>query len=167
MRKSYQALHVAMIALGIFTSMPESYSEELLSLIPGIAKSVVVEDAVAGKFTSIVGNPKIADVIFVPKNALWFIGLVEGTTNFIMVDNDTGLEMYSTIIVVENEDIYTNRVHVHNKPRLAGYTVYRCDPRCLQLREITASEPATLPAGHLRFPDDADRAVHPSNGPCC
>jgi hypothetical protein len=111
-----------------------------------MAESVPVNGASAGNFTSIIGNPKIADVTFGPKNTLWFIGLAEGTTNVIMLDNSTGDVMYRADIQVG----YPNYVHIHNKAILTSHTRYRCNPTCTYVDEITADEPAPLPSGHLR-----------------
>lgn len=146
MRKSSQALRLAVIAFGTVASISASYAEESLRLTPGIARSVVLKGAAEGNFSSIIGDPKIADVTFGPKNTLWFVGLTEGTTNIIVLENSTGKEMYSAIITVENG----NQVRVHNKVMLTSYTIYRCGPACTFEREVTAAEPAPLPRGHLQ-----------------
>jgi Flp pilus assembly secretin CpaC len=72
--------------LGTFSSVLTAHSAETLRLGLGMAESVLVKGASAGNFTSIIGDPKIADVTFGPRNTLWFIGLAEGTTNVIMLD---------------------------------------------------------------------------------
>ena len=161
MRKSSQALCLAVIVLGTFSSVLPARSAEALRLTLGIAKSVVVEGATAGNFSSIIGDPKIADVTFGPKNTLWFIGLAEGTTNIIMLDNSTGREMYSAIIVVGD----TNRVHIHNKKVLTSYTVYRCDPICVYVDEVTAKEPAPLPIGHSQSSGTIETVAPPASPP--
>jgi hypothetical protein len=144
MRDSSQALCLAVIALGSLTSVSASHGEDLLRLAPGIAKSVVVEGAAAGKFTSIIGDPKIADFTFGPKNTFWFVGKTEGTTNVIVVDTETARELYSATIEVGG----LNLVHIHNKAVLTSYTIYRCTPTCQYVGEVTAAEPAPLPRGY-------------------
>jgi hypothetical protein len=121
-----------------------SHSEELLKLAPGVAKSVVVDGAEAGRITSIIGDTKIADVTFGPKNTFWFVGKMEGTTNVIVADNVTGKELYKATITVGPD----NLVHIHNKALLTSYTIYRCNPACRYVGELTAKEPAPLPRGY-------------------
>ncbi len=144
MKNSSQALCLAAIVLGSLASVSASHSEELLKLTPGVAKSVVVNGADAGKFTSIIGDPKVADFTFGPKNTLWFVGKAEGSTNVIILENDTGKELFSATIEVGD----LNRVHIHNKALLTSYTIYRCTPTCVYVNEVTAEEPAPLPKGH-------------------
>jgi hypothetical protein len=123
---------------------PALHSEELLRLTPGTARSVVVDAAEDGNFVSIIGNPQIADVTFGPKNTFWFIGLTEGTTNIIVLDTKSGKEMYNAVIKVRDP----NLVRVYNKSLITSHTVYRCDPLCVYLKEVTAEEPTALPRGH-------------------
>jgi Pilus formation protein N terminal region len=144
MTASSRTLRLAAIALAPLVWVSAARSEETLKLAPGFAHSVIVNGATAGKFTLIIGNPKIADVTFGPKNTFWFIGLTEGVTNILVLDNETGNEMYNARIEVGGLD----RVHVHNKSLLTSYTTYKCAPGCEFVNETTAEEPAPLPRGH-------------------
>ena len=148
MRGFSQALRLGVIALASLTWMSASSGEQVLKLTPGFAKSVTVDGAAAGKVTSIIGDPKVADVTFGPKNTFWFVGLIPGATNIIVLNNDTGNEVYSARIEVD--DVTQNRVHIHNKKLLTSYTTYECAPDCAYLGEVTATEPAPLPRGHLQ-----------------
>lgn len=145
MKASPQTIRFAVTALASLSLMSAARSEEVLKLIPGFAKSVVVPNAASGNFTAIIGDPKVADFTYGPRNTFWFIGLKEGTTNVLVLNKDTGAEMYNARIEIGGE----GRMQVHNKAQLTSYTVYRCNPGCLFVDEVTAKEPAPLPRGHL------------------
>jgi len=145
MKASPQTLGLAAIALVSLNLMSAARGEEVLKLIPGFARSVVVPNSAIGNFTAIIGDPKVADFTYGPRNTFWFVGLKEGATNVIVLNKDTGAEMYNARIEIGSE----GRVQIHNKAVLTSYTVYRCNPGCLLVDEITAKEPAALPRGHL------------------
>ena len=145
MRASSQALRLAAIAIAALSFVSAARSEDLLKLAPGFARSVVVPGAVTGNFSAIIGDPKVADFTYGPKNTFWFVGLKEGTTNVLVLNKDTGDEMYNARIEIGGE----GRVQVHNKAMLTSFTVYRCTPGCMYVDEVAAKEPAPLPRGHF------------------
>jgi hypothetical protein len=91
---------IALAALALLIGAPQVYSEELLTLRPGIVTTVRVPQAANGGFTGFVGDPQIADVYYGPKNVFMFVGKRIGTTNFIAIDNENGGELYKATLRV-------------------------------------------------------------------
>jgi hypothetical protein len=121
-----------------------TYGDELLKLTPGLATIVQVAGADKGKFTSIIGDPAIADVVFGPHNTFMFVGKKEGITNIVVLNDDNAAEIYRARIEVGDVD----RVKIYNKALLTSFTSYRCTPDCEYVNEVTAAEPAPLPKGY-------------------
>jgi hypothetical protein len=63
----------------------------------------------------------------------------------LVLNKDTGAEMYNATIEIGDE----GRMQIHNKALLTSYNIYRCNPGCFFVDEVTAKEPAALPRGHL------------------
>ncbi len=109
--------------------------------------SVRVTGGDKGKFTAIVGDPTIADVVFGPQNTFLFIGKKEGITNIIVLNDADGTEMYNARIEVGSTEV--GLAKIYNKALVTSYTLYKCTPDdCDYVREVTASEPARLPLGY-------------------
>ena len=109
--------------------------------------AVQVTGADKGKFTAIMGDPTVADVVFGPQNTFMFVGKKEGITNIIVLKDSNGTELYNARIEVGSAELGLTKIY--NKALVTSYTLYKCTPGdCDYVREITASEPAQLPRGY-------------------
>jgi hypothetical protein len=93
------ALAAVMTAALAWTFPAES--AETLNILPGFAMALRVPGADSrGKFTAIIGKPDIADITYGPQNVFLLVGKTVGTTNMVVLNNDTGAEIYNATIVV-------------------------------------------------------------------
>ena len=116
-----QKLFVGLNALALlaFTSM--AHGDEVLKILPGYARVVKVPGATSkGNFTAIIGDPKVADFTYGPKNTFMFIGKTAGTTNIVVISNDSGTEIYNATILVGTGKEVNVRVYA-GTPGSSGY----------------------------------------------
>jgi hypothetical protein len=135
-----------------------SSRQELLKIAPGFAitKKVAAADNKTD-LTAIAADTDIAEIVIGPLNTFVLKGKKQGITNVIVLD-DTGTEIYNSIIEVG----FGGTVKIHNKALLTSYTAYRCTRGgCVYVDELTAKEPAPLPAGYTNGTVDSN----PSNAP--
>lgn len=88
---------------------PEVRSDEVLKLTPGNALNVKVPGT--DNYIGLVGDPDTADVYFGPKNNFMFVGKKDGVTNIIVIDKDTGDEMYKATLQVGSGNKVSVRVY--------------------------------------------------------
>lgn len=94
--------------------------DEVIKITPGFAVAVKVPGAEQGKFTAFVGKTDIADITFGPANTFIVIGKIEGTTNVIALDNDTGGEIFKATLQVGEGNRVSARVYI-GMPDSRGY----------------------------------------------
>jgi Flp pilus assembly secretin CpaC len=80
----------------------EAHGDELLTLTPGRAVTVKIPENSKSALVGFVADPGIADAYLGLKNTFVFVGKKVGTTNFIAVDNETGIEVLRVILVVQS-----------------------------------------------------------------
>lgn len=79
---------------------PEVSSTEPLQLTPGIAVSKTVPCANVAHPYGFVGDPNVADIAFGPQNIFLIVGKKEGLTNVVVLDAESGTEIYRATLSV-------------------------------------------------------------------
>ena len=89
----------------------EAHGDELLKLTPGRLVTVKIPENSNSKnaLVGFVADPNIADVYLGLKNTFVFVGKKVGTTDFVAVDNDTGVEAYRARLVVDAVILYNGK----------------------------------------------------------
>ena len=98
--------------------------------------------------TILVGNPKVVEATVQDDRTVILTPKETGETNIIFLDERNA--RITSINVLVDEGVGTNRVKIHNKALVTSFTAYRCwENRCEYVDEVTAKEPVELPRGNL------------------
>jgi Flp pilus assembly secretin CpaC len=101
MKVSFSKVLFAAAFFAALTGTSEVRSEEVLHLTPGRALNVKIPGT--DNYLGLVGDPETADVFFGPKNDFLSVGKKDGVTNIIVIDKDSGAEMYKATLEVVAE----------------------------------------------------------------
>lgn len=137
MNVSLKLLFVWPLAVVTLSGDPGARGGELVHLTPGLAVTRSITSGHTGALYSIVGNPKIADITFGPKNTLIMLGKIDGVTNLVVMDQESGEYVYAATLAVGSGTRVSVRVY-SGTPESEGYLCSRSD--CVPSGVLTAKE---------------------------
>jgi Flp pilus assembly secretin CpaC len=85
----------------VLNTVLEAHSDEFLKLTPGRLVAVKIPETSKSTSVGFVADPDIADIYRGLKDTFVFVGKKVGTTEFIAVDNETGVETYRARLIVD------------------------------------------------------------------